>query len=253
MALYEETKQIQEELNNKFTIPSYTQTDPTKYLGSQIQLRRDNRSNIVTPSTPDTDESVIYGQKDNRRYSRFFGNIYDPTYNLENYAAERQSAVERLSYIPQRVAVKVVSEVLQLPGTIGGLVAWSTTGFDKDKLGLLVNNAWQRGIKEAEQYTQDKLSPVYTSDRVKDGNIFDSIFSTSFWAKEGADGLGFLISFLLPGRAVKALNVGSKSAKLIKPGTEIASTLIKEGKAMNKAVNLATNKLAENIDLLTAT
>jgi hypothetical protein len=72
---------------------------------------------------------------------------------------------------------------------------------------------------------------IYTPNAVKNGNLWDNVSSASFWTNEGIDGAGFLLSALAPGAALKALNVGAKTARLLG----------------------STSKLAENIDIGLAT
>jgi len=241
MALYEETKKIQQELNDKFG-----SDDPIKTLFSQIKLQ-----NQGTTPPIDLESTKIYMPKDSRNYARFFGEAYSPIPNLEDVAAGRQSGWERMGYMVPRIGVKVASEIAQLPGYLGGALAWGATGFDRDNINFLVDNFWQKAIQSAEESIKGKL-PVYTSDKVKEGNLLENIFSTSFWANEGADGVGFLLAFLAPGQALKATKFGAKAARLIKPGTQIAPTISK-GKDMALAVDAATRSLANNIDFVGAT
>ena len=247
MALYEETRKIQEELNQK-----YEGGDPFQKL---LQETKDYNSTNITPSTPTTplDESIYYGQSDNRNYRRFFGENYDPSQNLENAAAQRQSGFERMAFMAPRVAAKFVSEVAQMPGYLGGGIAWGLHGFDKQDIGMLVDNFWQQSIKGLEKDVVDKL-PVYTSDAIKSGSLVKNIFSTAFWANEGAVGIGFLLAFLAPGAALRGLKFGTKMAKLIKPGTSFAKTVDATGDAAKATSKLiAGQKLAANINDITST
>ena len=174
MALYEETKQIQQELDNK-----YNQDDPLKYLFTKLsntnQVLASRGEPTITPGNIG-ELSGIYLPKDQRRYSRFFGEVYDPTQNIENVASGRQVGLEQLAYIIPRIGAKVVSEVAQLPGYLGGAIAWGTTGFDKDQIGLMVDNFWQKAIQNAEETVKAQL-PVYVSDRIKQGGLLTNIMS----------------------------------------------------------------------------
>ena len=247
MALYPETRKIQEELNKKFDNGS---SEPIPSLFSKIQKNR-SQPLMSSPAPSSLEESVLIAPKDRRNYSRFFGENYDPSYNLEDIAADRQGGLERVAYMIPRIATKVVSEVAQMPGYLGGAVAWGAAGFDPEKLGLMVDNFWIRGIQKAEEATKDTLTPVYVSDEVKQGGLMKNIFSTSFWATEGADGIGFLLAFLVPGQVLKSAELGAKAARLIKPGIK-ATKLLRAGATPAEATALATAKMAENIDLVAA-
>lgn len=243
MALYEETKKIQEELNNK-----YQEDDPLKYMFAKMKLNKQAGIPIPDPE----ESSAIYGRRDNRNFERFFGQVYDPTDNLEDKAAYRQSGLEQVSYMLPRIATKVASEIAQMPGYVGGLAAWGATGFDMNKVDYLVDNFWQKAIQSAEETMKDQF-PVYVKDKVKEGGLMKNILSTSFWATEGADGVGFLLAFLAPGQALKAVKFGAKAARLIKPGNNI-SKLITKGSDFGTAVGTgATKGAAETFDFVGAT
>ena len=244
MALYDSTKALQVEQDEKFSDLSTSPT--TVRTGPQL-------STYNPELTLDTNFYDIAKQPES--YTDRLGKFYDPLVPQENFLAEQQSGGERLAYMMPRIATKVVSEALQLPGYLGGAIAWSTTGFDSNKIGLLVDNFWQKAVQNVEEDIKDKL-PVYTADVVKNGNLWDNITSTSFWASEGADGIGFLLAFLAPGAALRLLGFGGKMARLIKPGTQAAAafkaaTTTEEIAAAGKLLN--SSKLAGNINDITST
>lgn len=248
MALYEETKRIQQELDNK-----YNQDDPLKYVFTKLSNINRNLSATGQPTLDinPSEDTGIYLPKDNRNFGRFFGEVYNPLTNIENAAALRQSGWERMGYMIPRIGVKVASEVAQLPGYLGGALAWGATGFDKDQIGLMVDNFWQKAVQSAEESVKGKL-PVYVSDKVKEGGLMQNIFSTAFWATEGADGIGFLLSYLVPGQVLKHTGLGAKAAKLIKPGNKI-SKLMSQGASYEEAINAATKGMKETFDFVGAT
>lgn len=245
MPLYEETKQLQEENNAKFSTDGVPdQSFINAFRERSRALKTVNVQNAqpldVTPVQSETPKS----------WGRRLGSFYDPTVQQENFLAEQQSGLERMGYMLPRIATKALSEVAQLPGYLGGAIAWGTTGFDMEKVNLMVDNFWQKAIQNVEEDVKDRL-PVYTADVVKNGNLFKNIMSTSFWANEGADGIGFLLGFLAPGAALRYAGFGTKMAKLIKPGTALA----KAGKVGKATENLtaAGMKLAGNVDDVTST
>jgi len=290
MALYEETKKIQEELNDKFSqtglpqnldlgnielsdydlsaqgeepveqepvqgpgVPTITFTNPVDELRAMNQQVKDllisRGQEIISP-----DEFVFRSPHERRNIGKFFDGTYDPSYQwLEDEASRRQRAAVRTLYMIPRIGAKVAVEAANMMGSTYGLLAWLTTGFQKDKIGLLVNNAFHRAVLDVEERIKAGL-PVYVSDRIKNGSLFDNIFSSQFWATEGADGVGFLLSFLIPGQAMKALNFGAKTAKLLKPGLAAASKYIKAGEEASSAVGkaLATTNVARGIDMVGA-
>ena len=119
-----------------------------------------------------------------------------------------------------RIGIKAISEVAQMPGYIFGALAYGASAINGDPdFGKIVDNAWIQAIQGLEESVKDAL-PVYSRDVIKNGNIWDNIFSAEFWGSEGADGLGFLLAFFAPGTALRFTNLAPKIAKLINGKSE---------------------------------
>jgi len=73
--------------------------------------------------------------------------------------------------------------------------------------------------------------PVHISKSVQEGNLIDKMTSFSWWATSGADGLGFLLSMMVPGRALAAMGAGAGLADLAKAVGSTNKTL---GKILSK-------------------
>jgi len=248
MALYEETKQLQEEQNAKFPGVETPKKSFVEAFQEQAHLFKGFN---YSPTNPVLETEPIAVERPNS-WERRLGNFYNPTLDQENFLAEQQSGLQRIGYMLPRIAVKAASEVAQLPGYLGGAVAWGIHGFDSKDIGLMVNNAYQQKVQEIEQGAKD-IFPVYTSDEVKYGNIWDNIFSTSFWANEGADGVGFMLAFLAPGFALRSLGTGAKIARIFKPGTAMLPELEATANAARAGKALATAGMADRIEDVTST
>ena len=98
--------------------------------------------------------------------------------------------------------------ILEMPGIAFGAAEAALTGDPY----ALINNGWSNAIKSANEWFDEEVAPVYVKKAVRDGNLWDNIKSVDFWATEGADGLAFALSALVPGAAVKGLKLGSKVA-----------------------------------------
>lgn len=160
------------------------------------------------------------GYKDN--------NLGVPVWHGTDFLKERRSQIQtvgnRVLKMFPRISAKFTSEVAKIPGYLGGAALAAGSG----DIGDMVDNAWINSINQAEDYVKNELFPVYTPKSVQEGGLWKNITSSSFWATEGADGVGFLLSMLVPGAALKAGKVGvlgakgintlSKVGKLIKPG-----------------------------------
>jgi len=218
MALQDSTKKLIEERNTVIDpttpgdIPQISSADLMKGMG----FAYDPTTSTVQPSVL----TVPIGDVP-RSASRRLGVGYDPYFgDLNERLAQDQTVAERLAYMIPRIGTKVLSEVAQIPGYLGGLGMWAATGFDPSEIGQMVDNGWIQAVQGAEQEVKEAM-PVFTPKSVQDGGLMANIFSSSFWANEGADGIGFLLSMLVPGQALKALKVGKGIAnlpKLVKPG-----------------------------------
>lgn len=247
MALYEETKQLQAEQNAKFPGVGV----PEKSFVEAFQEKAHLFKNFDYNTTPSLETTPVELDRPDS-WARKLGRFYDPTLPQENFLAEQQSGWERVGYTLPRIAAKTVSEVAQLPGYLGGAVAWGIHGFEKNDIGMMVDNFWQNAIQDVEQETKDRL-PVYVSDALKSGSLVKNIFSTSFWANEGADGVGFLLAFLAPGAALRGLKLGTGMAKILKPGTTFIKGLEAGAAPEEVASALAGTKFAGNINDVAST
>ena len=168
--------------------------------------------------------------------------------DLEDFRSRQQWWIEKTAKGIGRVGSTALAELAKLPGYIGGAAAAPAS---EDPMGMFVNNAWIRAIEEAKGYVDDNLLPVYTRNSVRNGNLWDNVKSVDFWATEGADGLGFMLSMMVPGLALGKAGTGTKImsgiAKGSKRGTAIA------GKMDEAAQMLGLNNAANAIDVGTAT
>jgi predicted NAD-dependent protein-ADP-ribosyltransferase YbiA (DUF1768 family) len=246
MALYEETKKLQEERDSKFS------SVPQKSFVEGLQERAHLFKNFNPDATQGIDINPISMPEVPGSYERRLGKFYDPTLPHENFLAEQQTGAQRLLYMTPRIATATASQVLQLPGYLGGALAWAGTGFDKKDIGLLVDNVWNNAVSKIEDSVKDQM-PVYATDALKSGSLMKNIFSTQFWANEGADGIGFLLAFLAPGAALRAAKFGTAAAKIVKPGTAYAKILDATTDAEKAAEVLSNVKLADNINDVAST
>jgi len=77
-----------------------------------------------------------------------------------------------------------------------------------------VNNSWIKTVNSLSEELNQEALPVYVKKAVSEGDLWANISSVDFWATEGADGIGFIASMLVPGAALKALGVGAKLSRL---------------------------------------
>lgn len=138
----------------------------------------------------------------------------DPIYgDIEEARAQAQSGAEKIATILPRIGAKIVSETAKIPGTIYGLGEWASTGFDVNKFKDSVNNSWVKGVDEATQAFNENVLPVYKRREIEEGGFFKQITSPEFWATEGADGIGFLTSMMIPGAVLRGAGAGQAIMK----------------------------------------
>lgn len=129
--------------------------------------------------------------------------------SINEYRAQNQSIIDKTSAGVGRIGTKAVTEVLKMPGVIGGIIA---APFAEEGEGweTAFNNKWVKSLSQLNEDINAELLPVYVKKAVSEGNLWDNISSIDFWATEGADGIGFIASMFAPGAALKSLNLGQK-------------------------------------------
>jgi hypothetical protein len=128
-----------------------------------------------------------------------------------------------------RTVNKFASEIAKVPGYVGGL---TEAAFTDASIGESLDNWWVNGIQEWENYANEELLKVYVPDSVRYGGLWDNLSSASFWATEGADGVGFLTSMLVPGNALKLLKLGQRGVNLFNAG----NTFLRTAKGLSKGL-----------------
>lgn len=236
MALQESTKKLIEERNKIVDpttpgdIPQISTTDLFRGMGFTYD-----------PAVSQAEPSILTVPmaEPHRSAQRRLGVGYDPYFgDLNERLAQDQSVAERLAYLIPRVGTKVLSEVAQIPGYLGGLGLWAGTGFDTSEIGKMIDNGWINAVQSAEESVKEAM-PVFTPKAVQEGGLAANIFSSSFWANEGADGIGFLLAMLVPGQALKAMKAGKgivSLPKLVKPGFQPTQAAISKADQLSAAV-----------------
>lgn len=135
--------------------------------------------------------------------------------NLGEIRAQRQPWIAKAGAGIARVGTKAASEILKMPGVVGGALS---APFAEEGQGweTVVNNSWIKAVDNLNESVNEEVLPVYVKKAVKEGDLWANISSVDFWATEGADGAGFIASMLVPGAAIKAIGFGNKVAKGMK-------------------------------------
>lgn len=140
---------------------------------------------------------------------------------------EKQSGLGQLGLGVLRAAEKATIEGLKTPGYLYALGEWGVKGLSGQKdengedftLDKALDNQYLNALESADEFTKEKLLPVYQSYKAGKGSFIDQVLTTSFIAREGADGIGYLAGMMLPGYAIKSVGM---AAKLSKAGLNIS-------------------------------
>jgi len=168
-----------------------------------------------------------------------------------------QGFPEKIAAGALRAINKFGSEIAKMPGYIGGL---GLATFSDKSLGDSLDNWWVNGVQQWEDYANNDLLKVYVPDSVKYGGLWKNLTSASFWATEGADGIGFLTSMLVPGNLLKFLKLGQRGVNLLNAGNEFLamSKGLSKGLTKMQSLRMAANvekfgmRAANNFDDFTA-
>ena len=180
--------------------------------------------------------------------------------NLGEIRAQRQPWVNKAGAGLARIGVKALTEVAKMPGVLGGIVGGAIgqasdalSGEDNtDFIKTAFDNTWIKSLNNINETINTELLPVYVKKSVAEGNLWDNISSIDFWAKEGADGIGYIVSMLVPGAIINKFNIGAKIAginKFAKMGDRMdeAVSVIGKLKMSPQTANLTTATLANTL------
>lgn len=203
---------------------------------------------------------------------------------LEQTRYENQSGLGLVAKGIGNIGSTLLSEVAKMPGYLGGFTAdvFSGNAFEGD-FSNTVDNFWLNGVAYAKENTTDEWLKTYSNPNLTDAPLLEQLGDPTFWAKEGADGVGFLLSFLVPGQLLRALGVGAKGAGLLAKtgvamnfekaaglidstsavflntvlesaaeGSNAYDTAIKQGKTSEEAGQIGSNIFKKNIPVLLA-
>ena len=181
--------------------------------------------------TPDVRESNAPGAWD--KFENYGVN------NIENQdifetRAQNQSKVEKIGMGASRIAGKVVVEVGKMPGYVGGTFDWAASGMDKEDIGKMADNGYTQWFDKLDENIKENLLTVYTRKEVENGGLWRQVASPEFWATDAADGIGFLLSFLVPGAALKSVGIAGKLAR-----AGVAANELRAGTNVGRAISLA--------------
>lgn len=169
--------------------------------------------------------------------------------DLADYRSKHQPTALKVGAIPLKVASKIGTELLKIPGFLGGgaaAIGNELFGSGEGSMDMFINNQWVNAIKGLEDKINTDVLPVYTKKSVKYGNLIDNITSIDFWANEGADGLAFMLAMFAPGLLINKVGAGARIGSLLgktQRGTKLLNKVDEASKL------LGVENTAQAIDL----
>jgi len=154
-------------------------------------------------------------------------NAEDPYNEIK---ASNQSGGEQLIKGLGRATSKALTEVAKLPAVLVGSVA-APFAEDGEGMDTAFNNFWIKSLDEIHEKINTDLLPVYTAKAVSEGNLWDNVSSSSFWATDGADGIGFVAAMLVPGAIFQYAGLGGKLINSLSKSSKLAKYTSMAGKA----------------------
>lgn len=241
----------EELINSSPTLNTSPGPGPKKPNLQGIDLTRDMLKNISsnkysTPlgETASTMSPIYHGQNTGVGKSRFdkdllWGTDIDDqnvAESLNEYRANQQGWGLQVGAGIARAGTKAATEIAKLPGVVvGGIMAIGAEegeGYD-----TAFNNQWIKSLDNINETINTEALPVYVNKAVKEGNLWDNITSTGFWATDGADGLGYMLAMMAPSALINEIGLG---AKLVGGATKVA-----KGLGMAESLETGINGLAK--------
>jgi hypothetical protein len=134
--------------------------------------------------------------------------IYTPAIDEQEQMAWGQPTGLKLAAIPFRAAITALESVASIPGTLYALGDWAAQGFSEDEFANAFSNGLLTAVSNTSEDIKDKAFSIYTPAEVANGNLWRNLGSSSFWATQGADGIGFLVGAYLTGGIPVASGLG---------------------------------------------
>jgi len=171
--------------------------------------------------------------------------------SINNYRANQQGILPTAGAGLGRIVTKVGAEMFKTVGAIAGTAAGIigntvdlVTGQDNtDFLETAFNNDFIKATEKLQSIVNEGVLPVYVSDAVANGSFMDKVTSSEFWATDGADGVGYLISAMAPGAVINKLG----AAEGIFGGLTKLNSFVRYGDDIEKA-RIALMKAGGTID-----
>jgi len=191
---------------------------------------------------------------DNGQQYSLLGNDELAQSTIDESVADAQGGLEIGAKLLWNVGSTFLTELPKTLGYVGGAVIGGLgqvvdgfTGKDETNfMDTMVNNSFVNAFEQLNEAAKAQF-PVHLSKDIQEGGLLAKATSGQWWASTGADGIGFLLSMMVPGQLLKAAGIGNAIGSLgeaIGGANKIAGKLISKagligqyGKATNSLIN----------------
>jgi hypothetical protein len=167
-------------------------------------------------------------------------NIINNQEDVDAINAERQESIAKWGKGISNVITGGAIEIAKAPGYLYGLGDWASSGFKSAEIDRAFSNTYLKDLEQLEEFTKGE---VYVPKDVKEGNMFEKLWSSGFWGSTVADGAKFMVGMMGVSAATRSLGLGAKIASGIQGLSEAESITANGVKA-----GIQLNKLSRRID-----
>lgn len=190
-----------------------------KYLGYDIRKAQEPDSGTLGLTNADT-APWLGNPSPGGREGYLPMSIWNTPEQYQDFLAAGQSQWSKRMLTPVRILNTAAHEFVKtLPGLVGAGMAIGTGDAS------WFNNQMVRALDDSKNYINESWLPIFSKSEYDDKAWYQQMTTADFWATQGADGIGFMLSMFGPGLIAKAFNIGGRASMgLAKLGMAVEGT-----------------------------
>jgi len=218
---------------NKTSIENVGNADQSEYKSVDEQLSALVKATPQLSTTPESYLGTVPFKGISRNVSPY---AYTPGINEQEQMAWGQPTIEKIGLAFPRAATTALESIASIPGAVVGLGDWLAHDFDSDEFANAFSNGLLSAVSNTSEDAKERAFSIYTPEEVANGNLWRNLGSSSFWATQGADGVGFLLGAYLTGATPSLLGIGK--------GVTAGLSKVGVGRTIGQAANIADDVLS---------
>lgn len=208
-------------------------------------INRHKSKNTATPGTYERNTNTDISNKEylpeGINLNNYFGGV-----TADSIRSSNQGDLDKLAKGAGRVISKTVTEIAKIPGYAGGILA-AIGAEEGEGWETAFNNQWLKGMNNLNESINEDILPVYKSSEYESLGLGSRLFTPEFWATEGADGLGYMLSAFAPGALVKAAGLGGRLLGGLTEAASLGNTATKGSMLSNLSKIGVTANSVDNV------